>query len=448
MSDENITPSASPESQPDPAPSPTQPPETSAPPPVGPQEAATPPKSGISAGATVALAIIVALVTSLLVGSMAGATGAWMASHGVSSNNGVAGGTVRLVSGDTDEPVSAASAVALPSIVNIDVSGEPIEDGDEMLPEGHPGVPRAGNGSGVAFMRTEDNGTYIITNAHVIDDASSIIVTGTDGERHRGEIVGADIETDVGVVKVDAEIPLIGVGDSEDLEVGQLVVAIGSPYGLSHSVSSGVVSALGRAIIEEFDAPEGTYPLVDAIQTDAAINPGNSGGALVDRTGELVGINSAIYSDSGASAGIGFAIPVNTAVHVAEQLITDGTVDHPFLGVVGRTVDPALAEEEDLPVDEGALILEITDNTGAADAGIQSDDIIVGLDEYTVRSMDDLILYVRRTAVGDEVTLTLWRDGEKIEVIMVVGDKPENLEIPDMGDETGTPIPMPDEDKE
>jgi putative serine protease PepD len=407
-----------------------------------------PEKRGISAGAAVAIAIIVALITSLFVGGVAGAGGAWMASQGVVSTTTSGSGTVRLISGDTDEPVSAAAAVALPTVVNIDVSGEPIEEGEEMLPEGHPGVPRSGNGSGVAFMRAEDGGTYIITNAHVIDDASSIIVTTTDGERHRGEIVGADIETDVGVVKVDAELPLVDIGDSQELEVGQLVVAIGSPYGLSHSVSSGVVSALGRAIIEEFNAPEGTYPLVDAIQTDAAINPGNSGGALVDREGLLVGINSAIYSDSGASAGIGFAIPVNTAVSVAEQLITDGTVDHPFLGVVGRTVDPALASEEGLPVEEGAWVLEVTEGTGADDAGVQADDIIVGLDDEEVRSMDDLILYVRRTAVGEEVTLTLWRDGEKIEVIMVVGQKPENLEIPDFSEEASPVVPMPDLDRD
>jgi S1-C subfamily serine protease len=356
-------------------------------------------------------------------------------------------GTVRLVSDETEEPVSAAAAVALPTVVNIDVSGKPVEEGDEMLPEGHPGVPRSGNGSGVAFMRTEDAGTYIITNAHVIDDASSIIVTTTDGERHRGEIIGSDIDTDVGVVKVDADLPLVDIGDSEDLQVGQLVVAIGSPYGLSHSVSSGVVSALGRAIIEEFEAPQGTYPLVDAIQTDAAINPGNSGGALVDREGLLVGINSAIYSDSGASAGIGFAIPVNTAVDVAEQLITDGTVDHPFLGVVGRTVNPNLAEQEGLDVDEGAWVLEVTEGTGAADADIQPDDIIVGLDDETVRSMDDLILFVRRTSVGDEVTLTLWRDGEELEVVMVVGQKPENLEVPDLEDEATPPVPSPDDDE-
>jgi S1-C subfamily serine protease len=393
--------------------------------------------------------LIVALLTSLFVGAIAGAGGGWLASHGGSMSDAVVrGGTLTVVGGETEEPVSAAAAVALPSVVNIDVSGKPASEDEGGLPEGHPGVPRSGNGSGVAFMRADDGGTYIITNAHVIDDAASIIVTGTDGERHRGEIIGSDIETDVGVVKIDAEMPLINLGDSEDLAVGQLVVAIGSPYGLSHSVSSGVVSALGRAIIEEFDAPEGTYPLVDAIQTDAAINPGNSGGALVDRVGDLVGLNSAIYSDSGASAGIGFAIPVNTAVNVAEQLITDGTVDHPFLGVVGRTVDPAFAEEEDLPVEEGAYIIEVTEGTGAADAGIRSEDIIVALNSNTVRSMDDLILYVRRSQVGEEVTLTLWRDGEKIEVTMVVGQKPEKLELPDTGEDTTPTIPMPDLDED
>jgi S1-C subfamily serine protease len=344
--------------------------------------------------------------------------------------------------------VSAAAAVALPSVVNIDVSGAVASDSDEMLPDGHPGVPKSGNGSGVAFMRTESGGTYIITNAHVVDDAESIIVTGADGERHRGELVGADIDTDIGVVSVDVELPVVPIGTADDLQVGQLVVAIGSPYGLSHSVSSGVVSAIGRAIIEEFDAPQGTYPLVDAIQTDAAINPGNSGGALVDRSGDLVGINSAIYTNSGSSAGIGFAIPVETAISAAEQLITDGEVDHPFLGVIGRTVDPTLAAEEDLPVDEGALILEVTEGTGADDAGISPDDIIVGYNDEVVRSMDDLILYVRRSSVGEDVTVTLWRDGEEIEVIMTVGQKPDELDLGEFSEETSPVIPMPDLENE
>jgi S1-C subfamily serine protease len=311
----------------------------------------------------------------------------------------------------------------VPSVVNIDVTGN---TAGANVPEGHPDVPMQGEGSGVAYKKAPDGGTYIITNNHVVEGADTIVVTDSTGERHDAELVGGDSETDIAVLKVAADIPPIKLGSSERLVVGQLAVAIGSPFGLEASVTSGVISALHRPLTE-FGTDEGKYPYVDSIQTDAAINPGNSGGALVDRTGALIGIPSAIYSDTGVSDGVGIAIPVETATRAADELIEKGRVDTPFLGVVGQTVTPALVEKEGLPVEEGAYVVEVAPGTEAEKAGVKPGDVIVALDDTRIRSMDELILAVRRKSVGDQVTLTLWRDREKLEVGMKVGVKPKDL---------------------
>jgi S1-C subfamily serine protease len=287
-------------------------------------------------------------------------------------------------------------------------------------------VPILGSGSGVGYMSSEDGGTYILTNDHVVSDASRIVVTDSTGERYEAQFVGSDPNTDIAVVLVDADLPVIDIGDSEDLVMGQLAIAIGSPFGLQQSVTAGVISALDRSLPDS-SVEEGVYPLVDVIQTDASINPGNSGGALLDRQGRLIGINTAIFSDTGVNEGIAFAVPVNTAVRVADELIETGDVQLPFLGVVGTTVTERLAEEEGLPADEGALVIEVTEGTEAEKAGIRPDDIVVGYEGDPVRSMDDLILFVRQSAIGDTVTIELWRDGELMEVEMVVGVKPDEI---------------------
>lgn len=395
-------------------------------PPLVPEPPAAPARQGVSLGCAVGIALVAALVVGTISGGIAGYAGQWLASHGRLSSTPE---TIRVIPAETDEPVAAAAAAALPSVVNIDVSGEAVVEDDESLPNGHPGVPVSGNGSGVAWTHTDGGGTYIITNAHVVESATQITVTGTDHEKHRGTVVGVDAETDIAVVEIDAELSLIELGDSDELLVGQATVAIGSPFGLEHSVSAGVVSALGRALTTSLNGQDGVYPLVDVIQTDAAINPGNSGGALVDRYGSLIGINTAIYSDTGSSGGIGFAIPVNTAVRIASELVEDGKADHPFLGILGRGVDSLLAEQEDLPVDEGAYIVSITPGTNAAKADLQPGDVIVMLNDDQIRSMDDLILEVRRHEIGDIVTITLYRDGERLEVEMEVGIKPDNLDL-------------------
>jgi serine protease Do len=369
------------------------------------------------------LILALAFVIATFAGLLAGLFGARLAAGGLAG----APRQITLVGDVTTEPVAAAAAVALPSVVNIDVSGETTRAaGQDGLPQGHPDVPVSGQGSGVAYREAPGGGTYIITNDHVVEGATDIVVTVTSGERLKASVIGRDPETDIAVVKVPGKVPLVKRGDSDGLVVGQMVVAIGSPYGLQHSVSSGVVSGMHRSLPEDYGdgSTQGVYPLVDVIQTDAAINPGNSGGALVDRNGRLVGVNSAIYSDTGANAGIGFAIPAKTALRISDELIATGKARHPFLGILGQTVDEALASKKKLPVTQGALVVEVTKGTNAEKVGIKVDDVIVTLDKTVIRSMDELILAVRRTQVGQKVRLGLYRDGKRIEVPMTIGDKP------------------------
>ena len=369
---------------------------------------------------------VIALLVVVLSGVAGGAAGYFAA--GFSGRNTVTTTTVGvpLSMNASDEPVAAAAAVALPSVVNIDVTGGTTLDG---LPSGHPGVPSGGTGSGIAYKAAPDGGTYILTNDHVVSGATKIVVTPASGDQVTATLVGTDPQTDIAVVKVPIALPLITIGDSDGIIVGQTVVAIGSPFGFQHSVSSGVISALHRSITtgSSTDTTTSAYPLVDVVQTDAAINPGNSGGALVDRLGRLLGINSAIYTDSGSSAGVGFAIPSKTAVRIADELIAGGKATHPFLGVEGMTVSDAEATAAGLPKAEGAIIQSVIADTGAARAGLKKGDIVTALDGQPIRTMDDLILAVRRAQVGDQVTLTVWRDKASISVIMTVGDKPATL---------------------
>ncbi len=401
------------------------------------------PSESASRGPSGATTVIIAVTLAFFVALFSGLAGGYLGAQLLAGETVPSAGQSRtpsrvtVVPSETDEPVVAAAAAAVPSVVNIDVRGGLIGDGTDGLPDLHPDVPSAGTGSGVAFRKAGEGDTYVMTNAHVIDEATRIRVRDATGRSARGEVIGRDVETDIAVLKVPLDLPVIETGDSDDLLVGQTVVAIGSPFGLEHSVTSGVISALGRSLPDFGGGSRGVYPLVDVIQTDAAINPGNSGGALVDRTGRLVGINTAIYSDSGANGGIGFAVPVNTALRVAQQLIEDGSVKHPFLGIVGQTVTPEIAREENLKVEEGALIVSITPGTGAAKADLKPGDVVTRLDSSPIRSMDDLILQVRRKTVGDTVRLTINRAGTTKVVEMVVGDKPANLSEPSVDETPG-----------
>jgi S1-C subfamily serine protease len=379
---------------------------------------------GGGAGIAIAIAILGVLV-SAVVGGLAGYAGARFYTPPATSLPSTAQ-VAKTIANSSQEPVAAAAAVALPSVVNIDVTGSSSTSG--TLPQGHPDVPSGGTGSGVAYKAAPGGGTYVITNNHVVADSDKIVVTPADGEQVNATLVGTDPETDIAVVKVPSKLPTIVVADSEDLVVGQTVIAIGSPFGLQHSVSSGVVSALHRSITSPLtDSTGSANPLVDAIQTDAAINPGNSGGALVDRQGRLVGINSAIYTDSGSSAGVGFSIPSKTVVRIADELIAGGKATHPFLGIEGRTVTDAVAKQAGLAKAEGASIESVIAGTGAAKAGLRKGDIVTALDSTPIRTMDDLILAVRRSQVGDTVTLTVWRDKASVQIKMTIGDKPASV---------------------
>jgi serine protease Do len=271
--------------------------------------------------------------------------------------------------GATD--VSGVAKKVTPSVVNIDVRTTPQTTNPFSL------TPQEGTGSGVIY--TSDG--YIITNNHVVSGAQDITVTLASGTELKGKKVGADPDNDIAVVKVDqANLPAIDIGNSDNLVVGQLVVAVGSPLGFEQTVTAGIVSALHRVVGVTSSTGQSTNMLTDLIQTDATINPGNSGGALCDGSARLVGINALIASQSGGSEGIGFAIPIDTAKMVADDLIAGRPVSHPYVGILGQTVSQSIAQRYNLPVDAGAYVTRVVPGSPADKAGIKAGDIIVGID--------------------------------------------------------------------
>ncbi|HEY4686870.1 MAG TPA: trypsin-like peptidase domain-containing protein, partial [Candidatus Subteraquimicrobiales bacterium] len=238
--------------------------------------------------------------------------------------------------------------------------------------------------------------------------------------------VGRDPETDLAVVKINKkDLPAAELGSSSDLRVGELVVAIGSPFGFEHTVTVGVVSALNRNVTIPGEDQVQTY--TDLIQTDAAINPGNSGGALTNASGQVIGVPSLIFSASGGSQGVGFAIPINLAKDVAEQLIKTGEAVHPYIGIVGTTVDKDVAKQFNLSVEEGAMINRIASNTPADKAGMKAGDVVTTFDGKPIKTMDDLIAAIRAKKVDDKVKLTFVRGKDKKEVELTLAEKPRVL---------------------
>lgn len=374
---------------------------------------------GLGLGGAIAIALVVALVTGGIAGVAGGIFGArllQMHDEGSISSAAVSA---------SDEPVVTAAAAAVPSVVNIEVT-EKSSGLMSGLPSTHPDVPMGGNGSGVAFKRAPDGGTYILTNNHVVENAASLTVRNPSGKSWQGTIIGRDADSDIAVIKIGGSVPTIRIGHSKGLRVGQTVVVIGSPYGLEHSVTSGVISAVGRTL-SDVASSQRSQPLVDTIQTDAAINPGNSGGALVDRQGRLIGINAAIYSESGSAAGIGFAVPVDTAVSVATQLIEGRKVAHPFIGLVGTTLTPLTAQQEKLSVTKGALVDSTMKGFGAEKAGLRKGDVVTEVDGVSISSMSELVAEVRRHTVGSMLTLTIVRDGKPVKLQVEVGDRPAGV---------------------
>jgi Do/DeqQ family serine protease len=336
---------------------------------------------------------------------------------------------IPLAVGDTPVPsLSPMIKKISPAIVNIATRGTIHEKGpqnpllddpffrrffDVPQDSGPRERPFQSAGSGVIF---DAKAGYIVTNAHVVENASEITVTLQDGRDLKADVVGSDEPSDVAVLKVKTDsLTQIALGDSAKVEVGDFVVAIGNPFGLQHTVTSGIISGLSRSGIN----PDGYE---DFIQTDASINPGNSGGALVNLRGELIGINTAILSRSGGNIGIGFAIPVNMAHSVMDQLIKYGSVKRGLLGVSMYTVTPDIAQSLGLANAQGALVSQVVDGSPAEKAGIHTGDVITSVNGQPVKSNGELRNAIGLMRVGDKVEIGLVREGKPLHVTAVIAD--------------------------
>ena len=291
---------------------------------------------------------------------------------------------------------------------------------------------------GSGFVYSEDG--YIITNNHVVDDAGIVNITFLDGESYTAKIIGTDPDLDLAVLKVEMDsryIQPIPIGDSSQLKVGEQITAIGNPFGLSGSMTSGIISQMGRLLPQDSG-----YSIPDVIQTDAAINPGNSGGPLLNMKGEVVGINTAIQSATGEFTGVGFAVPSNTVKKVIPVLIRDGIFHHPWMGISGSDVDPELAKVRGLASSKGFLVATVIEGSPAEEAGLLGvtdtkeidgreypldGDIIIKIDDVVVRKISDILIHLQREkSVGDEMIMTINRDGAIIEATLVLGERPQN----------------------
>lgn len=343
---------------------------------------------------------------------------------------------------------SAITVSALPPPANADVSLDPTEaENVRIYKQASPAVanivtramqydffsgviPVEGAGSGFVI----DTTGHILTNYHVVEAAQTIEVTLGDQSRFNAKRLGADERNDIALIQIDPgghKLTPLPLGDSRNLLVGQRVLAIGNPFGFQSTLTTGVVSSLGRTV----QTGENTF-IDEAIQTDAAINPGNSGGPLLNTHGEVIGVNTAIHSETGATVGIGFAIPINTARRIANDLITQGRVRRATLGVEGRGIWPQLAHALNLPIEHGILIERVTPGGPAAQAGIRGGtrtvlaglqqltiggDVLIAIDGKEVTSSTDLNLFLNRDEPGDNVTLAILRDGKKMDVRVKLG---------------------------
>lgn len=316
---------------------------------------------------------------------------------------------------------------ASPAVVNISNTVLAIDVFSNVTPE-------QGTGSGVILT---PNG-YILTNAHVVADSQQLEVMLLNGKTYKAQLIGGDVSRDVALIKIDPgamKLPTITMGDSAHLQVGQMVYAIGNPFGLNSTLTTGVISSLGRTL----KAQNGRL-MENIIQTDAAINPGNSGGPLLNSAGQLIGINTAIFSPSGSNAGIGFAIPVNSARRIAEDLIATGHVVRPFLGIeIGMEINPHLAEALNLPVKQGLMVARVLRNAPAEKAGLHGSgkvltignrripvggDIIVAYDGHTADSAERFMNYIESKRPGDIVHFSVNRNGQPLKLDVKLEERP------------------------
>lgn len=279
-----------------------------------------------------------------------------------------------------------------------------------------PQGPQQSSGSGVII----NSDGYVVTNNHVVDGADMVEVLLTDNRTYKAKVIGTDPDTDIALIKIDATgLPSLPFVDSDKARVGEWVLAVGNPYNLTSTVTAGIISAKGRSINilsrNNYDESQGGSTAIESfIQTDAAINPGNSGGALVDLSGGLLGINTAIASPTGSYSGYGFAVPANIVSKVVEDLIKYGVVQRGWLGVTIQSVNNQLVNEKGLTVREGAYITHLAENSGARDAGLKEGDVVVAIDGNAIRSNTELTETIGRHRPGDKVDITVNRDGKEI----------------------------------
>lgn len=340
------------------------------------------------------------------------------------------GGVVSVIEAPAANPtaiapgsLSAAAKKASPAVVSINTSKaarrSPRSDdpwfrfffGDQGVDQ-----PQVGLGSGV-IVSTDG---YILTNNHVVEGADEIDVTLNDSRHARGKVIGTDPDTDLAVLKIELDkLPVVVLGNSDNLQVGDQVLAIGNPFGVGQTVTSGIVSALGRNQL-------GINTFENFIQTDAAINPGNSGGALVDVNGNLEGINTAIYSRSGGSLGIGFAIPVSTAKQVLEDIVKEGKVTRGWIGVEPNNLSPELAETFGIKANKGVIITGVLQNGPAAQAGIRPGDVITGVGDQSIDNVQELLTAVAGLKPGNAARFALQRGRDKMELNVTPGPRPRS----------------------
>lgn len=296
----------------------------------------------------------------------------------------------------------------------------------------------ASQGSGFVYNRRG----HIITNEHVVENADKVEVSFTDGSTKDAEVVGTDPYSDLGVLKVEKEgLQPLKLGNISETRVGQRVVAIGNPFGLRGSMTSGIISQKGRSLPVQQRGLEG-FRIRNVIQTDASINPGNSGGPLLNTRGEVIGVNTAIESNTGTFAGIGFAVPASTVKRVAPEIISDGDAEHPWIGVSGINMDKKLAKEMETNITTGFLVMNVSEDSPADKANLRAGnrsvridgfnytvggDVITGINEEKMRDIEDILSYLSQEAeVGEEVSIEVVRNGERISVPLTLSSRPED----------------------